>query len=415
MYIKRKIHYEIEQHLLRKEYTIITGARQSGKTSLLLALYKELADTTDNMAFLSLEDREVLAAINEHPENIFRFAQRPQKTALSKGSAGKTVYLFIDEIQYADDPANLLKYLYDKYDLNLKVVATGSSAFYIDSKFKDSLAGRKRIYNLRTLDFDEVISFKDQPDLLNELSLVRNQQGYISARRRELIEAFNEYLIYGGYPAVVLETDADEKIKLLKDIRDSFLKRDIDESGINNTDKFYRFIELIGEQTGGLVNKNELANTLGIDNKTIGKYLHVLEKCFHIYLVKPFYSNLRKEITKMPKIYFNDHGLRNVSLNRFHSFEKREDRGQLIENYVFRRLVELYGYEVIRFWRTVDQQEIDFIISTSQNEGTALDVKMNCRSGKQYPLRKFKENYSEYSIDTVSYDIDKRCRWILKL
>ena len=127
-----------------------------------------------------------------------------------------------------------MKYLYDVYGENLKIVASGSSAFYIDRKFTDSLAGRKRVFELKTLSFTEYLKFKEKISFYKELDLIRNQSGYVSSHMRALMEEFNNYLVYGGYPEVVLEKDNGEKINLLKEIKNSFLKRDIDESGISN-------------------------------------------------------------------------------------------------------------------------------------------------------------------------------------
>ncbi len=300
------------------------------------------------------------------------------------------------------------------YGENLKIIATGSSVFYIDSKFKDSLAGRKRLFELPTLDFEEWLIFNDFHDLAKVLSLIKNQIDYISTRNIELMEKSNEFLVFGGYPAVVLEPDPDEKINLLKDIKNSFLKRDIDESGISNPDKFYMLLALLAGQAGSLVHRNKLANTLDIDNKTIDKYLYVLQKCFHIELVKPFYSNLRKELTKMPKVYFRDHGLRNIALNRFYDFKSREDQGVLLENYVYKRLTNMYDPDNIRFWRTTDMKEIDFVINTSFGQGLAYEVKMQCKNLKQSALNKFTGSYPNYKAGAISYNIDANCKWVLK-
>ena len=168
-------------------------------------------------------------------------------------------------------------------------------------------------------------------------------------------------------------------------------------------------------QTGNLVNRNELANTIGIDNKTIGKYLYVLQNCFHIALVKPFYSNLRKELTKMPKVYFKDPGMRNMALNRFFDFRSRDDKGAMLENYVYKRLSLLYDADNIRFWRTTEKSEIDFALTTSYRQGFAFEVKMNCRGGKTTSRNKFIENYPDYHLETLSYEADPGCRWILNL
>jgi uncharacterized protein len=415
VYIQRKIHPEIKKHLKRKEYTIITGSRQSGKTSLLQALFRELKGEGKAASYITFEDRDILSAINKHPEEIFAFVPRPPKFLEKVDSVEKPIFLFIDEVQHADDPSNFLKYLYDIYKENLKIIATGSSAFYLDQKFSDSLSGRKRIFELQTLSFEEFLIFKNLKDLYIELELVRKRKEYISPRKRELLEMFNEYLIFGGYPEVVLENNREEKINLLKDIKNSFLKRDIDESGIQTPDKFYQLLILLAGQTGNLVNRNELSNTIGVDNKTIDKYLYILQNCFHIELVKPFHSNSRKELTKMPKVFFKDTGLRNCALDRFFAFKQREDQGALIENYVYKRLSFLNDKDVIRFWRTNDNKEIDFVISTSFRQGIAYEVKMHCPGSLTTYQKRFIKHYPSYPLEILSYEISKDCKWVLKL
>lgn len=131
-----KLFNQLYNHLAAKEYTIIIGARQTGKSMLLLQLYQKLISENRKAYQLTLEDPRILKAINEHPENLFNFIPQPED---------KRIYVLIDEVQYAENPTNFLKLLYDKYLNKLKIIATGSSAFYIDRKFKDSLAGRKQI------------------------------------------------------------------------------------------------------------------------------------------------------------------------------------------------------------------------------------------------------------------------------
>ncbi len=415
MYIERKIHKKVKNHLKRKEYTIITGPRQCGKTSLILALFEELQSSGESVSFITFEDRDILTAINNHPEEVFSFTRRPEKPTNLKEVGKHRHFLFIDEVQHASDPSNFLKYLYDVYGENLKIVATGSSAFYIDRKFTDSLAGRKRVFELKTLSFIEYLKFTKKTAFYMELDLIRNQVGYVSSHMHELMGEFNNYLVYGGYPEVVLEEDNGEKINLLKEIKNSFLKRDIDESGISNPDKFYNLLALLSGQAGNLVNRNELSNTIGVDHKTTDKYLHVMQNCFYIDLVKPFYSNLRKELTKMPKIYFKDFGMRNMALNRFFEFRSREDQGALLENYIYLRLIELYDTEQVKFWRISETKEIDFIVTTSFGEGVAYEAKMKCKSSKKGINKRFQEHYPNYPLKIISYEPDAGCKWVLSL
>ena len=233
----------------------------------MLALFEELQNSGESVSFITFEDRDILTAINNHPEELFNFSRRPEKPSNSKELVKHPHFLFIDEVQHASDPSNFLKYLYDVYGENLKIVATGSSAFYIDRKFTDSLAGRKRVFELKTLSFREYLMFTKKTAFYKELDLIRNQEGYVSSHMRELMGEFNKYLVYGGYPEVVLEADNGEKINLLKEIKNSFLKRDVDESGISNPDKFYNLLALLAGQAGNLVNRNELSKTIGVDYK----------------------------------------------------------------------------------------------------------------------------------------------------
>lgn len=415
MYIRRSIHPSVKSHIERMEYTILTGPRQSGKTTILEALSGELKEEGKRVYNITFEDRDVLSAVNSHPEELFTFVPRPEKGTGTDTAPEKRLYLFIDEVQYATDPSNFLKYLFDTYRENLKITATGSSAFYLDHKFTDSLAGRKRIFELKTLSFEEFLLFRKKNQLRDELLQIRERKEYVSSSSREFTNLLNEYLIFGGYPGIVLENDREEKILLLKELKNAFLKKDMDESGVGHPDKFDKLLIILAGQTGNLVNKNELSNTVGVDNKTIDKYLYILQKCFHTALLKPFYSNQRKELTRMQKIYFKDSGMRNIILNRLFDFRNREDQGVLVENYVFKRLTNLYDEDNVRFWRTTDKKEIDFVLMTSQNEGLAYEVKMNCRKTKQTSRRKFSETYPQFPLETISYGHDPECTWILKL
>jgi predicted AAA+ superfamily ATPase len=413
MYIEREIHSTLIKHIGKKEYTIITGARQTGKTTLITRIYSKMKSAGENVFYLSFENPEVLNDINEDPENVFKYSVRPADPLKAEGK-NKRVILFIDEVQYADNPSGFLKYLYDKYLENLKIVATGSSAFYLDSSFKDSLAGRKRIFILRTLNFEEFLHFSGRDDLSDVLKTMRAQPDYISLQKNEMLEKLAEYMVYGGYPAVVLEKDYDEKTERLKEIKNAFLKRDVDEAGIINSNAFRKMAMLLSAQTGSLVNKNELSNTLGIDNKTVERYLLVMQKCFHIELIRPYTNNLRKELTKMPMVYFYDNGMRNALLKRFYPIDVREDKGQLLENYVFIRLAEKFDVEDIHFWRTTDRNEIDFIIDTGM-EKQAVEVKFDCRHRKNKSFERFSKDYPDFSFQTLSYDFGENCLQVLKL
>ncbi|MBI4648116.1 MAG: ATP-binding protein [Bacteroidia bacterium] len=396
---RRKLFTEIMNHLEQKEFTIILGARQTGKTTLLNQVYQELSIQSKNVYILSLEEPILLHELNKHPESIFQFI---------KLYGNQKIYVLFDEIQYLHDPSNFLKYIFDKYYERIKIIATGSSAFYIDKKFKDSLAGRKRIFELYTLDFEEYLLFQTQgKELIQEWKQIIEQANYISFKRKEIEIFFNEYLTFGGYPAVVLQSDQQQKIFLLKELYTSFLKRDIYEGNIQNEDKFYFLFTILAQQTGSLLNVNELANTLKLSVTAIENYIYILRKCFHIRLVRPFYRNIRKELTKMPKVYFNDLGMRNILLNQFIPISQRLDKGMLIENYAFIRLRQLYDYEQIRFWRTADGNEVDFVIIKDYKRGFALEIKYDYSEFRVSKYQKFIDEYPEFPLQCRAYVAEK--------
>lgn len=385
----RKKYSEITTHIPRKEFTILIGARQIGKSTLLKQIEEELIKKDEIVYFINLERKNVLQELDQDPENLFKFCPLAD---------GKKIIVMIDEIQYLKDASGFLKLLYDEYADRLKIVATGSSAFYIDKDFKDSLAGRKRIFQMPTLDFDEFLDFKGKTELLSDLNELKNGKKQKSVYENIFWSLMDEYLNYGGYPAVVLENDFSAKKELLKEIRDSYIKRDILESGVNDEEKLYRLLMVLASQSGNLLNVNELSNTLRINNVTTENYLYILQKCFHISLVRPFYNNLRKELIKMPKIYLNDLGLRNILINYFAPIEQRADKGALLENYVFRKLLEKHEADQVKFWRTADGNEVDFVIETSFQKGFAVEVKFQEKEAKLSKYKIFTAEYPDFPL-----------------
>lgn len=404
---ERKLLSPITEHLNNERHTIITGSRQTGKTTLLNQIHSRLNEKGEVTHAITMEDPFIRTRLDEHPENIFELIPRPEHNR---------IFLLIDEIQLLKDPSNFLKLLYDSYTDRLKIVATGSSAFYIDTKFKDSLAGRKRIFELYTLDFDEFLVFKNRSkDLIPELERIRNEPRYVSLHRNEIRNLFSEYLTWGGYPAVVLANSDESRKELLKELTGSFLKRDIFESRIQEENKFIRLLMILAGQTGSLVNYHELSRTLRLSVTAVESYIYILRKCFHIHLLPPFYQNIRKELIKMPKVYFHDHGFRNTLLNFFAPPDNRPDKGALLENYVFIRLRQKYGTDALRYWRTADGNEIDFIVEESYLTGQAIEVKSQIQSFNPKKLSRFAAAYPGFSIHGRAFAADNNANDILAL
>ncbi len=400
--MERKLYNDIVSNLDRKEYLIITGARQVGKTTILKQLAKYLREQQKENYYMTFENPDILNTVNEHPGNILRY------TGISSAPKEKgqiqRIILLVDEVQYLKNPSNFLKYHYDVNGDWLKIVATGSSAFYLDTKFKDSLAGRKRIFELFPLDFEEYLSFKGFPDWIKELEQMRLNSDYISLSYREIFLLFEEYLTYGGYPAVVLENQIDEKKEILHDLVKTYLKRDVLDSNQSDYLKIIQLLKVLANQVGQLVNTHELSNSLRFAGSTIENYLYILQKCYHISLIRPFYQSLRKELTKMPKIYFHDLGFRNSLLNYWQSPQGRIDKGQHIENYIYIRLRQLYGQEMIRYWRTTFGNEIDFIVTPVSGGNFALETKFKADDLNLSKYKIFTSAYPDIPLRLTSYE-----------
>lgn len=384
MIYSRNILNKAIKYLNSEETLIFTGARQVGKTVILRSLQSEVKKQGEKTYFFNLEDPDYLKLLNNSPKNLFKIV------AVQKD---KKIYVFIDEIQYLEDPTNFIKYVFDEHKDNIKLIVSGSSAFYLDRKFKDSLAGRKKIFNVRTLSFREFLHFRGKTDYINldfsKTSLIDED---------ELKILFEEFAIYGGYPKVVLADDKSEKIEILREIAYSYTKKDIYEAGIKEEDNFYKLFKILSQQVGNLVNSSELASVLGVSKTAVDNYLYVMEKSFHISRIKPLFKNIRKELTKMPKVHFLDLGLRNFFANNFDQFEFRTDKGMFFENIIYKLLIDKYGKDAIKFWRTQDGKEIDFVLD---DENLAFEAKTKFRKNK---FKTFKENYPEIDINIITYE-----------
>lgn len=391
MNITRSIESTIVDQLEKDTILLLIGARQVGKTTLLKHCKAILTGNKKIVHYFTLEDPLLLSDLNDHPENIFKY--------LKKDTTKKS-FLLLDEIQYLNDPSNFLKYLYDEYQDNLKIVCTGSSAFYIDKRFKDSLAGRKRIIKIFPFSFSEFLKIKEPS--LSELFQdggyfeYQRKREFLTPQKRILLQHWTEYSLYGGYPRVVLEPEIEEKEFILAELHQSFLKKDIYESGIKNELKFFQLIRILASQCGELLNQNELANTLGVSRTAIENFIYVLTKSFIIDTCPTFQTNLRKELTKMPKVFMVDPGYRNSLLSCFKRLESRSDGGAAFENMLYSEFIKS-RQKSIKYWRTQDQHEVDFVV----NESSAFECKLSHKKFKTNHYKRFTESYPDIPLNLV--------------
>lgn len=194
----------------------------------------------------------------------------------------------------------------------------------------------------------------------------------------------------------------EEKKEVLGEVAYSYIKKDILEANVRSTEIFYKLFKVLASQVGGLVNSSELASTLGVSKTSVDNYLWLMQKSFHLALLKPFFKNIRKELTKMPKVYFLDLGLRNFFSANFQPFLARGDKGPLLENAVFRQFLEKYDIEEIKFWRTTQGKEIDFVVGNR-----AVEVKTQPSKIKVNRYQQFLKTYSSIRLDFVSLEGEK--------
>lgn len=393
MYKDRDIVSQANQYINSDYILIFTGARQTGKTTILKHLFEKLQSENQKVHFINLEDIDYLSLLNESPKNLLSIVGLELK---------EKVTVFIDEIQYLNNPTNFLKYFYDEYRDKIKLIVSGSSAFYLDTKFEDSLAGRKRIFQVYPLSFSEFLAFKNEQQLWNKFKQSVNLDNFgldpfNKIEQRQLHLRIDEYIRFGGYPRVVLESDHQEKQAILRDLVESFIKKDILEAKVNYPDKFLQLLRMLASQIGGLVNKNELANTLGLSTSAIDNYIATMLRSFHLALIPPYYANLRKELTKQQKAYFYDLGLRNFLIRNFDIIDLRPDKGEVYENFIFRELLEFARLDQIKFWRTQNKNEVDFIV----DDKYAFEVKYSIDSFSLSKYQLFRQAYEKIQFHIV--------------
>jgi predicted AAA+ superfamily ATPase len=353
-YYPRKIEEKLEKWLGRKEYLLLKGPRQSGKTTLLLHLHEQLGDSE----YLTLED----------PEWREAFERDPKRAAERILERGKSI-LLLDEAQYVKEIGQRLKLLFDLYGGRLKVIATGSGSFDIKVEIGKHLVGRAIYFELMPLTFEEFLMWRARDLHRTYLGFVESLSKFLKGGKletkpifeREFQSLLEEYIIFGGFPAVVKESSQETKRELLRNLVNTYIERDIFYFlGVKTPEKFQNLMKFLAFQAGGLLNHAEACRELGIDFRTLQSYLSLLRQSYMIDLLPPFFRNLITELRKSRKFYFLDTGLRNSLLNRFGPLREREDKGRLLENHLFIQLRS--RFENLHFWRTAGGAEIDFIL-----------------------------------------------------
>lgn len=364
--IKRTIQENIEKLLFKGKVIIIYGARQVGKTTLVKEIQKKYLN--DSLYFNCDEPDIRTIFINRTSTEI-------------KSLLGDKKLIIIDEAQRIKDIGLTLKLITDTYS-EIQVIATGSSSFDLSNQIVEPLTGRKYEFYL-------------YPFSLKELMAMYSAL--------EVDRTIEQRIIFGMYPEIVFS--GQEAGTKLKSIAQSYLYKDILRfQNIKNAEAIEKLLQALALQIGNEVSYNELAQTTGIDKKTVANYVQILEKSFVIFRLSPFSRNLRNELKKLRKIYFFDTGIRNALVNNFNPLNMRQDTGCLWENFVIsERIKHNHNCGVEKnnyFWRTMEGKEIDYL---EEAGGKIEGMEIKWAEEKKFKIPKlFLEAYSESKINVVN-------------
>jgi uncharacterized protein len=371
MYINRYLTSQLKENLFEdNKLVVLYGPRQVGKTTLAKKLISEVNLKTLQINAEQTKYQSVLSS---------------QDVSKLEGLIAGYKLLFIDEAQYIDNIGINLKLIYDNFSKDLKVLVTGSSSFDLANKLSESLTGRAWKYILYPISFLELKDKKTDFELKDQLE---------------------DRLVFGSYPEVFKIKNFKKRQQYLEELVNSYLFKDIFTfASIKYHSKIKQLLKLIAFQVGSEVSIAELATQLGINRNAVENYLNLLEKSFVIFRLSGFSRNLRKEVTKMDKIYFYDLGIRNAIVDNFKLLDSRKDIGQLWENFLIIERLKQNSYKKnycsSYFWRLHSGAELDYLEEHS-GKLFAYEFKWGAKTAKA--PKSFLRGYKNSSYKLINKD-----------
>jgi len=364
--VHRHLKSIIENYLFKNKTVIVYGARQTGKTTLIEQLLEPYAGETLLLNGDDADVRELFSDLN---------------SAKLIPIIGESSIVVLDEAQRIPETGLVLKIIHDNFK-NVQLIATGSSSFELANKINEPLTGRKFEFTLYPFSFSEMA----------------DHHGFLTERR--LLE---HRLIYGYYPDIALNVGQEEK--LLKSLASSYLYKDLLMlDTIKKPVLLEKILRALALQVGSEVSYNEIAQLLNSDKETIEKYIDLLEKSYIIFRLGGLSRNVRNEIKKNRKIYFYDNGIRNAILGNFSSLSSRTDKGALWENFLISERFKFQENNEMDvrsyFWRTSQQQEIDYI-EEHQDKFFAWEFKWSPHK-KSYLSKTFSRAYPNTEFEVIT-------------
>ena len=365
MAIKRTLIQNLRRNLYKEKVLVVTGARRTGKTSLI----REIIGEEDGLYYNCelLEVSQLLDTTN---------------SASLRQLIGNRKLVAFDEAQVIPDIGLKLKIIHDTFP-DIQIIATGSSAFELTDALGEPLTGRSRTYHLYPLSFGEITGHTSYTEAFGKL---------------------DNLLRFGSYPEVWMKADEQEKKEELMHITSSYLYKDVLIYGnLRRPDIIQELLKLLAFQIGKEVSLNEISNKINTSVHTVRRYIDLLEKSFVIVSLGSYSRNLRNEIGKAKKYYFLDTGIRNAVINNFNILSQRNDTGQLWENFcVIERLKKNHYYRKFvqpYFWRTYDQQEIDYI---EESDGNLHAFEIKWDHDKVKTPKVFLAAYPDAAFDVIT-------------
>lgn len=324
--IKRLIINVLRNEINQPHINILLGARQVGKTTILKTLENIARQQGLTTSFFDLEQPSVLAKLNQSEEHLIALI----------GQSAQVV--FIDEFQYLKNASKIFKAIFDG-DLKTKIFCSGSSALEIHKHLKESLAGRRFIFRIYPLQWQEI---KKMPHPMS----------------------FDDYILYGGMPALTQDMTHQRKQAILEELLSAYILKDVKALiKEENIRAFNHLIYLLAQQQGSTISTESLAREIGLSPKAISRYLDILEATYVNSRLHSYSTNLGNELKKSCKTYLYDTGIRNSILKDFSVLKDRQDKGVLLESFVFLKLKTILAPNMdIKFWRTKEGHEVDFIL-----------------------------------------------------
>lgn len=324
--INRFVFNQLVEEFSQPEIVILLGPRQVGKTTLLreLEVYAQKNDLRTQ--FFDLEQPQVLAEFNLSDHEVIEKIKQ----------AGDVI--FIDEFQYIQNASKILKAIYDS-KAKIKLFCSGSSSLEIHKHLKESLAGRRLLFRVYPLSYAEICGAGSKLPL-------------------------EDYLLYGGMPALTHTPSLERKQKILSELLSAYILKDV-KSLVkeDNIRAFNHLLYLLAQNQGSTISSHSLSNEIKLSAKALNRYLDILEETFVNFRIFSFSNNLGNELKKSCKTYLYDLGIRNVLLKDFSFLTDRSDKGILLESFVFLKLQAFLSPNMeIKFWRTKDGDEVDFIL-----------------------------------------------------